>query len=91
METVWGFVDWQRVLNPVKCKLAILNSVCNPAHNATKIRSETFLLASNKNSVNQPSEKTEKYKHKHEARKANLDHPTIHGQLRLHNHDELYF
>ena len=56
METVWGFVDWQRVLNPVKCKLAILNSVCNPAHNATKIRSETFLLASNKNSVNQPSE-----------------------------------
>lgn len=79
METVWWIVDRQRVMNPIKCKLAILNSVCNPAHNATKIRSETFLLASNKNSVNQPSEKTEKYKHKHEARKANLDHPTNHS------------
>lgn len=38
METIWGLVDGQSVLNPIECKLSILDPICNPTHDAAKER-----------------------------------------------------
>ena len=43
MKTVWGLVDWQRVLNAIEGELALLYPVRDPPHNAAEVRRGTFL------------------------------------------------
>lgn len=44
METVWRFVNRQRVLFPIECELPIFDPVSDSTNNAAKVRRKTFLF-----------------------------------------------
>lgn len=44
METVWGSVEGQTILNTIESELSLFDSVCNSTHDAAKIWCSTFLI-----------------------------------------------